>query len=160
VESSARVPRFGPCRESLRVRIAASRFRARKLGCREWDEIRCEQVREGPRGSRLSPNCRQGPRKTGKNGAIPEKTDSSYVAAGKGISLNFVPDSEGAISAFKTAAFDHSAAPQRQPACDIVACGPAATHLLCFPCVRCFPGLPRPRRESPPRIPCSLFPFA
>jgi hypothetical protein len=46
-----------------------------------------------------------------KNQANPRNRNRRYLAAGKGISLNFLSDSEPAILFFKTAAFNHSATP-------------------------------------------------
>jgi len=55
---------------------------------------------------RLSPNCHYSSRKTSKNRATPKNWNSRYLTAGKGIYLDFVSDSELAISGFKTAGFN------------------------------------------------------
>jgi hypothetical protein len=60
---------------------------------------------------RGSPNRHQTWRKTSNNKANPEKWNYRYPAAGKGIWLNFLADSEPAFSFFKTAGFNRSRTP-------------------------------------------------
>jgi hypothetical protein len=73
---------------------------------------------------RLSPNCHYERRKKDQNRATPEKWNSRYLTTGKGIYLDFVSDSEPAISGFKTAGFNPSSpsVSNIRTLCDLGAC--------------------------------------